>query len=748
MQKLHKLRRMLAALLVVALVFAMSPVAYARETDFFEPLELVAGDYDMADFDAVQPNADTFDEYRRRVLLSNGIKHRDELIKALIGFNEAYQQLHAAESLAMYRYYCEPVDYADTYRAWQELITRVERDYQETWRELAASDNREMIEELVSPVILAQYDGSVQVDDALLAKRQQVQGLAADYWQAIDEDYRVTYGGKSYGFADLAAIEDNETYNAVYKLLAKARNAGVAGLLADVIPVANDYAKALGYDGYADYAYAAVYGRDYTPEQAAKLHTLVKQYIVPLYTKLLAAEANPLFDWDELSAVGDFSGDELLGLLAEYLPEISDEYAAALEYMQQHHLADVEPDDGKLSASFTSYISYLRIALLFIGSHSGTAHDLSTLVHEFGHFAYYMYEQRDTGYDVGEFHSQGLEMLFLHFADDIFGEAAAAHRLNELTLQVRAVVDGCLYDEFQQRAYALKKPTVSELNRLFHELSVEYGYAYLHDDDEAYNWVTTAHTFIQPFYYMSYAVSGLSALELLGESDDFAAACDSYLTMATLGVNGYRAFAKKAGLADIFTESGMRTIANGLESYFYEDICGLTDMDELSNHWAKDTLLSAVRVGLLAGDEAGRVQPNAAVSRAEAVVLLWRANGEPAGEGSFADVSSGAWYAGAAAWAKDSGISRGSDGGRFLPQDELTREELVVLLYRLNGNNADVDTAVLGGYYDVAAISDWAREAFAWAVSEGVVSGFADGGLHPQDTATRAETVTLIWNAA
>lgn len=743
MYKLLKLRRMLAAMLVLALSLAMSPVAYARETGYFEPLEVVAGNYDMADFGDVEPSAALFDEYRTRVLTCNAIKNRAELVKALISFNDEYQQLHAAESLAMYQYYCDPLGYADDYRLWQELITRVDRDYQETWRVLANSDNHEMIEELVAPELLARYAGTTQVSDELLAKRQAVQGLTADYWQAIDADYRVTYGGKSYGFADLAGIDDADTYNAVYKLLAKERNAAVGGLLADVIPTANAYARELGYANYADYAYSAVYARDYTPEKAQQLHALVKKYIVPLYTELLAAEANPRFDWDALSAAGDMTGEEMLAKLRLYLPEISDELAAAFDYMQAHNLANVEPDEDKLTASFTSYISYLRIALLFIGSHSGTAHDICTLAHEFGHFAYYMYEQRDTGFDVGEFHSQGLEMLFLHFADDIFGAGGAAHRLNELTQQVRAVVDGCLYDEFQQLAYQLEKPTVAELNRLFHDLAVQYGYVYIHDDDEAYNWVTTAHTFIQPFYYMSYAVSGLSALELLGRSaDDFEGACDDYLSMATLRENDYQKFVKKAGLADIFSESGIQKITAGLRAYLYDELLGLGAADELDGHWAADSLLAALRVGLLAGDENGKLRPDDAVTRAEALVLLWRANGEPAGSGRFADVPEGAWYAGAAGWAADSGISRGSDGGNFCGADTLTREELVVLLYRLAGADGG-DVAVLDGYTDAAEISPWAREAFAWAVADGVVSGVGGGSLAPKAAATRAQVVVL-----
>lgn len=748
MLKNNRIKRFTAALLVGVFGWlGICPAAYARDTDFFADINDVAGDYYMDDFAYIQPDSSQFDTYRRQVLLMNDIKNRDELLKALLRFNDEYQRLHAAESLAMYQYYCQPVAYADTYRGWQTMLAQVDRDYRATWQELIASDNREMVEELVSPKVLAQFDGSAEVSDELLAYNQQIQAMAADYWQAADAEYKVKYNGKSYTFDDLAAIDDDETYMAVYKLLAKERNARVGGLLADIIPVANKYARGLGYSDYAAYAYAAVYGRDYTPEQAAKLHALVKQYVVPFYTELLTAEANPRFDWATLAADGDMSGEQLLAIMQKYLPQISDEYAAVFDYMQNHRLADVERDEQKLAASFTSYIPYFRIALLFIGSQSGTAHDISTLVHEFGHFAFYMYEQRDAGYDVGEFHSQALEMLFLHFADDIFGESGAAYCLNELMLQLKAVIDGCLYDEFQQAAYGLAAPTVADLNRLFHQLAQQYGYEYIHGDDEAYNWVTTAHTFIQPFYYMSYAVSGLSALELLGRADgDFAAACDSYLTMVALRETDYRAFVKKSGLSDVFTADGMSKIVDSLRTYFYEDICGLSGLGELQNHWAANYLLAAARTGLLTGDDSGSLAPDRQITRAEAVTLLWRLSGEPAADitQNFADVPQGAWYAKAAAWAKAQGISNGIGNG-FAAEAKLTRDELVTMLWRLNGSPVDgADSTVLAGFTDSSKVAAWAQAAFVWAVADGKVQGAGDGKLHPATKATRAEVVAML----
>lgn len=750
MLKFQKLRSYIAALLLAALVFSAIPApVYARQTDFFPELAEAAGDADELKSVGVLPDSRRFYTLQERLLVSNDLQNRDELSLALISYVDEYQRLNADGMLAMYRYYCQPEENRQVYQKWQSMLAGVERDYQATWQELAASDNRPMLEGLVSPAVLARYDDGEAMPDELLAKLRQIKALDSAYWQAINKDYRVDYQGQNYGFGDLEKIEDADDYLAVYKLLAQKRNAETAGLLADIVPVCNEYARALGYADYAEYAYAAVYQRDYTPEQAAQLYPLVKQYIVPLYREVLAAQdANGRFDWQSLAAKGEFDGERLQEIVGRYLPEISDEYAEVFAYMRENGLADIERDEQKLSASFTSYIAYYKLAVLFIGSQSGTPHDLATFIHEFGHFAYYMYEQRDIGYDVGEFYSQGLEALFMHFAEDIFGEDGAAYRLDELASQLRSVIDGCLYDEFQQKLYRLEKPTVAEINRLFHQLAAEYAYAFVHNDDEAYNWVTTAHTFIQPFYYISYAVSGLSACELLGLSrGDFSAAADRYLATATLNEADYTDFARKAGLSDIFTEVGMRKIAAGLRAYFYEDICGIKNLDAVDGHWAAKPLLAAVRVGVLRGDEQGDLRPDKTVSRAEGFAMLWRLYDEetlPAGAG-FPDVAAEAWYAGAAGWAQAKGICGGSDGGRFCPDNALTREELVTVLYRLRAAEEaePADMAALSGFADAAEISPWAREAFAWAVGRGIVSG-ADGRLNPQQAATRAETAALL----
>ena len=106
--------------------------------------------------------------------------------------------------------------------------------------------------------------------------------------------------------------------------------------------------------------------------------------------------------------------------------------------------------------------------------------------------------------------------------------------------------------------------------------------------------------------------------------------------------------------------------------------------------------------------------------------------------GSHGDVK--VWPESAKAWAVTRGVSDGTD-----PNGNVTREELVIMLYRYAGSLAmDVpELGLIGNYPDSADVSDWAQDAFAWAISKGFIDG-RDGQLAPGAPVTRAEAATIL----
>ena len=155
--------------------------------------------------------------------------------------------------------------------------------------------------------------------------------------------------------------------------------------------------------------------------------------------------------------------------------------------------------------------------------------------------------------------------------------------------------------------------------------------------------------------------------------------------------------------------------------------------DVAVNDWYYDEVAYVTAKGLMTGTTATTFAPNAATTRAMVWTILGRM--------SDAKVDGGEpWYALAQSWAMASGVSDGTN-----PNGSITREELAVMLYRYAGSPVVgvSELAKLGQFTDGEAVSDWAQEAMAWAVSNGVISG-SGSAILPQQSATRAQVAAML----
>ena len=128
------------------------------------------------------------------------------------------------------------------------------------------------------------------------------------------------------------------------------------------------------------------------------------------------------------------------------------------------------------------------------------------------------------------------------------------------------------------------------------------------------------------------------------------------------------------------------------------------------------------------------------------VTVLYRLEGEPAVEfkGVFSDVPSGKWYSDGVEWAAAKGIVLGYGDGTYGQADNLTRQQLAVILYRYAAfRGYAIETAEMTAT-DADKIADWALEAMAWAAVNGILTADADGALRPTEDATRAEIAAAI----
>ncbi len=140
--------------------------------------------------------------------------------------------------------------------------------------------------------------------------------------------------------------------------------------------------------------------------------------------------------------------------------------------------------------------------------------------------------------------------------------------------------------------------------------------------------------------------------------------------------------------------------------------------------------------------------PRSNMTRAALATVLWRLESEAAAEGGtkFNDVSATAYYADAVEWASANLIIEGKGDGVFAPGMNVTRQEMVTMIYRYVktlGLDAD-EKASLDTFKDSASVSSWAREAMEWAVANEIIQGNGDDTISPKATATRAQVAAIM----
>ena len=171
-------------------------------------------------------------------------------------------------------------------------------------------------------------------------------------------------------------------------------------------------------------------------------------------------------------------------------------------------------------------------------------------------------------------------------------------------------------------------------------------------------------------------------------------------------------------------------------------------LDVNEGDWFYDAVAYAYENGLMDGVGGNRFAPNSATTRAQLVTILYRMEGQPAVSGDlpFTDVEAGTWYTNAVGWAAQNGIVNGVGDDTFAPGNDLTREQLVTILYRYAETKGyDVSaSADLAGYPDGEEIQAYAREAMAWAVAENIIQGMEDDTLKPAGNASRAQIATIL----
>ncbi len=168
--------------------------------------------------------------------------------------------------------------------------------------------------------------------------------------------------------------------------------------------------------------------------------------------------------------------------------------------------------------------------------------------------------------------------------------------------------------------------------------------------------------------------------------------------------------------------------------------------DISTDAWCYEAVEFVTQNGLMSGVGSGKFAPNENLSRAMLTQILFNKEGKPTGnaQSTFSDVATGAWYAQSVNWAATHGIVNGYGNGKFGPGDDVTREQLAVILWRYAGSPKP-NTSNLP-FADARTASDYALDALKWTTEQRVMKGKGHGVLDPKGYATRAEVAQMMKN--
>lgn len=172
--------------------------------------------------------------------------------------------------------------------------------------------------------------------------------------------------------------------------------------------------------------------------------------------------------------------------------------------------------------------------------------------------------------------------------------------------------------------------------------------------------------------------------------------------------------------------------------------------DVSEDAWYYEPVSYVLENSLMVGMTDSEFSPEAEITRAMFVTVLYRMAGEPDLSQEilgypFRDVEGDSWYANAVYWARLNGIVEGYSPEEFIPHQGITREQMAVMVYRyakLKQYGTEADTAP--AYTDASGISDYAREAVNWNAANALMQGHEDNTFDPSANTTRAQAAVIF----
>ncbi len=469
-------------------------------------------------------------------------------------------------------------------------------EQQKFMKAMLSSPYRSYLEEKLGKFLFEKYEYSFRsFDDRVVEEAQEEADLVTQYDAAVAKT-NVSFRGKTYNLPQMGKFLSSPDYptrheaaEAYYQEVSKHVDEW-EDYYDKLVKVRVRMAKKLGYSSYTELAYYRMERYDYTPGMVKEYRDAIRKVVTPLADRLVHKQLerlnlkNPdLVDANLYFSSGNplpkGSTEEKVQVAIKMYDSMSPDTSYFFRFMVDHHLLFLEAKPGKQGGGYMTEFPVHRCPIIF-SNFNGTSGDVDVLTHEFGHSFQY-FEARDIAvpeYRMPTAESCEIDSMSMEFFAEpymhLFFDDPDGYRYLHLADAIKFLPYGVTVDEFQHWVYDHPEATSKERDEEWQHLEetytpwkvrLEQNIPYLKG---GHRWLTQAHIFDLPFYYIDYTLAQVIAFEFL-ERDraNHEAAWHTYLKLCKMGGQyPFLTLLEKAGLDSPFQEGVLEKTISPLEA--------------------------------------------------------------------------------------------------------------------------------------------------------------------------------------
>ncbi|WP_214482127.1 M3 family oligoendopeptidase [Bacillus sp. SM2101] len=487
-------------------------------------------------------------------------------------------------------FYKQEQDYLDEV---QPLLQGLISDY---YKELVNSKFRVELEEKWGKQLFALADAELKTFSPEVVEDLQLENKLSTEYTKLIASAKIMFEGEERTLAQLGPFAEstdremrkkaNEARFGFYKEHAEQLD----DIFDKLVKVRTEIAVKLGYKNFVELGYYRMTRTDYNADMVKNFRDQVKEYIVPLATKLRERQQERIgvdalkyydegFQYKTGNATPKGSPEWIINNGKKMYEELSPETNEFFNYMIDNNLMDLVAKKGKASGGYCSYIENHKSPFIF-SNFNGTSGDIDVLTHEAGH-AFQVYESRNyeipeynwPTFEACEIHSMSMEFFTWPWMELFFEGDTEKYKFSHLSESLLFLPYGVAVDEFQHFIYENPEATPKERKLAWRDLEKKYlphrdydGNEYL---EQGGFWQRQSHIYQTPFYYIDYTLAQICSFQFWKRSrEDQQSAWNDYVHLCKQGGSqSFTNLVKVANLTSPFEEGCVQSVVGEIDAW-------------------------------------------------------------------------------------------------------------------------------------------------------------------------------------